>query len=256
MYLSSPKWIRLCKIVRIDGENPGITFILEKFLLDAAPPYRALSYTWGPAEGCCVPNDGGRINWTVGERNRSLPINLISAAFNLHDRNLSEYYWIDAVCIDQFDDKERSEQVNIMDKIFQRATAVDIWLGKAYPDTQKVNGILRDLVHLHEQEQKLLPDEVWPIRPSWTTGEEILLPTDWETLVQILSRRWFHRLWTLQEYALAKEINILCGNAAIDVKSLYQTAKFLSNHQIPMTLSYGNEKRTSSATILQLSLLR
>jgi Heterokaryon incompatibility protein (HET) len=256
MYLPSTKWIRLCKIVRSDGGYSGLAFILDKFLLDAAPPYRALSYTWGPAEGGIVPHDGDWINWSVNGRNRSLPVNLILAALNLGDRNLSEYYWIDAVCIDQLDDKDRSEQVNIMDKIFQRATAVDVWLGKAYPDTEKLNDIVHDLVLLQEQEQELPLEEIWPVRPTWTTGEEMLLPVDWETLVQILSRRWFHRLWTIQEFALAKEVNMLCGNVTINVKDLHKAMQFLYDHQIPMTLSYGNEKRTSSATILQLSLLQ
>ena len=246
-HLSSSKWIRLCKIT--GNETDGFSFVLDKYLLDRAPPYRALSYTWGPAEGGFVPHDGDQVETLVHGRNRSLPINLILALLNLSERSLSGYYWIDAVCIDQLNNKERSEQVIIMDKIFQRATAVDVWLGKAYPDTQKINDIVQDLVSLQEQEQKWLP------RPIWNTGEDLVLPSDWETLVQIMSRRWFHRLWTLQEFALAKEVNLLCGNVTIDLGRLLKAARFLSDHEIPMMLSYGNEKRTTTPPILPMSLL-
>ena len=256
IYLPNNKWIRLCKIV-IAGDG-RLYFPLERFLLEAAPPYRALSYTWGPAEGGPVPHDGDRINMTLSGRDisRTLPLNLVSAALNLRSRNLSEYYWIDAICIDQIDDKERSEQVNIMDKIFQRATAVDVWLGKAYPDTQKINDIVHELVLLHEQVQQLPTNETAPVRPTWFVGEHILLPDDWETLVQIISRRWFHRLWTLQEFALAKEVNMLCGNVTINLSDLHKAMQLLSDYQIPMKLSYGNDKRIGSATVLQLSSLQ
>ena len=247
-YLSSPKWIRLCKIVRT--ENDGYSIALDKYLLDRAPPYRALSYTWGPAEAGFVPHDGDQLELLVHGRNRSLPTNLVLAISELSNRSLSGYYWIDALCIDQLNHRERNEQVMIMDKIFQRATAVDVWLGKAYPDTQKINDIVQDLVGLQEQEQK------WLGPPPWTTGEDLLLPSDWKTLVRIFSRRWFHRLWTLQEFALADEVNILCGNVTIDIGKLLKAARFLADHQIPMMLSYGNEKRTITPPILPMSLLQ
>ena len=247
-HLSSSKWIRLCKITRT--EHDGYFIVLDKYLLAQAPPYRALSYTWGPAEGGYVPYDGTQLEVLVHGRNRSVPINLISAISNLPNGSLDGYYWIDAVCIDQLNHKERNEQVAIMDKIFQRAVAVDVWLGKAYSDTQKINDIARDLVSLQEQEQE------WPTPPAWATGEDLLLPSDWETLAQIFSRRWFHRLWTLQEFALAGKVNVLCGNVTIDTGNLSTAARFLFDHDIPMTLSYGNEKRTITPPILPMSLLQ
>ena len=42
-YLPNPKWIRLRKIDR--NENDGHVVVLDKYLLNRAPPYRALSYT-------------------------------------------------------------------------------------------------------------------------------------------------------------------------------------------------------------------
>ena len=245
--LPDSRWIRLCKLTKT--EDGGFYIELIKYLLDSAPPYRALSYTWGPAHGGSVPHDGDRIDLLIGERNHSVPDNLLLAIEDLPDTHLRSYYWIDALCIDQVNDKERSEQVTIMDKIFQRATVVDVWLGTAYPDTQRFNDIVQDLVSHQEQEQ------TWPLSPTWRHGEHLLPLSDWETLVQILSRRWFHRLWTLQEFVLAKEVNMICGNVSIDTGKLVKAAHFLHNHRIPMTLSYGNDKMTITPPVLPMSLL-
>lgn len=59
-------------------------------------------------------------------RDRSRPINLVLALSNLPDGDLSGYYWIDALCIDQLIEKERNEQVIIMNKIFSGATVVGV----------------------------------------------------------------------------------------------------------------------------------
>ena len=254
MHLPSNKWIRLCRIV--SKPHGDLAFTFDKFPLDAAPPYRALSYTWGRAEGGFVGGDGDRVNMKVNGRNHSTPMNAISAVLQLRNRMTDEYYWIDAICINQLDDKERSEQVNIMDKIFQRATAVDVWLGKAYPDTQKVNDIVHNLALLRQGEQESSPEDLLRTSPMLTRGDGLMPSDDWLTLVHILSRRWFHRLWTMQEFALAREVSMLCGNVTINMTDLLDATQFLSDHHIPMKLSYGNERRRTSATVLQLGLLR
>jgi hypothetical protein len=46
--------------------------------------------------------------------------------------------WIDALCIDQNDDKERGEQVQQMGSIYSKAERVIIWLGEATYDTDYV----------------------------------------------------------------------------------------------------------------------
>lgn len=37
--------------------------------------------------------------------------------------------WIDALCINQDDDEEKGIQVQMMDRIFQEAKRVAVWLG-------------------------------------------------------------------------------------------------------------------------------
>lgn len=43
---------------------------------------------------------------------------------------------LDAICINQRDNKEKSFQVNMMDRIYKKTTKCLIWLGEAEDDTQ------------------------------------------------------------------------------------------------------------------------
>jgi Heterokaryon incompatibility protein (HET) len=126
----------------------------------------------------------------IDEQQHTVLENLVYALFQFLKLELDGYFWIDAICINQLDNKERSAQVNMMDKVYQKAEAVDVWLGKWTPDTGKVNGILLELLRVYEEYQNV---EKYPLRPLWIIGHKIL-PTDWEIVAQFLLRRWFHRL--------------------------------------------------------------
>jgi Heterokaryon incompatibility protein (HET) len=153
----------------------------------------------------------------IDEQQRTVPENLVHAVFQFQKLEQDGYFWIDAICINQLDNKERSAQVNMMDKIYQKAEAVDVWLGKWTPDAGKVNGILLELLRVYGEYHNV---ETYPIRRSWTIGPYILPAPDWELFAQLLSRRWFHRLWALQEFALAAKVNLRCGPYIIDLKLL------------------------------------
>ena len=43
-----------------------------------------------------------------------------------------EYYWIDAICINQEDDLEKSSQVALMGEIYKEAANAIVWLGSTY----------------------------------------------------------------------------------------------------------------------------
>ncbi|KAF2032904.1 heterokaryon incompatibility, partial [Setomelanomma holmii] len=44
--------------------------------------------------------------------------------------------WIDAMCINQGDDKEKMGQIQMMTDIYRNAKKVMIWLGEEIPETQ------------------------------------------------------------------------------------------------------------------------
>ncbi|XXH02656.1 hypothetical protein Hte_009038 [Hypoxylon texense] len=82
-------------------------------------PYEALSYTWGaPVFSHPVQING--IEFFITE-------NLDSALRHLRLTDAVRYLWVDALCINQFDNKEKSIQVGRMFSIYQKARRVVAW---------------------------------------------------------------------------------------------------------------------------------
>ncbi|KAH8669445.1 heterokaryon incompatibility, partial [Tricladium varicosporioides] len=88
--------------------------------LNDDPVFEALSYVWGK-DGKIVPIqcDGGLISVTPSLAN--------PADSECHQ--FCEYLWADALCINQDDDDERSQQVGLMRKIYEQAKTVLVMLG-------------------------------------------------------------------------------------------------------------------------------
>ncbi|KAF1960665.1 hypothetical protein CC80DRAFT_387660, partial [Byssothecium circinans] len=91
--------------------------------LGQTPPYLALSYTWGDSSQTGIILVGGAF-FQVGK-------NLEIALAHLTKDEEPLTLWIDALCIDQTDNVEKSEQVQQMQHIYSRAASVINWLGPA-----------------------------------------------------------------------------------------------------------------------------
>jgi hypothetical protein len=64
------------------------------------------------------------------------------------------WFWIDAICINQQDDKEKSWQVEMLKTIYELAKKVVCWLGPAEDDSDKVMVTLERI----GKEVMLIPD--------------------------------------------------------------------------------------------------
>ena len=84
---------------------------LEIVKLDDAPPFEALSYCWGD------------ISYTreivVSSTTFAVTRNLYAALSELRYPNKSRLVWIDAICVNQQDTVERSQQVQLMHDIYR-----------------------------------------------------------------------------------------------------------------------------------------
>ncbi|KAI1104022.1 heterokaryon incompatibility protein-domain-containing protein [Jackrogersella minutella] len=82
-------------------------------------PYEALSYTWGtPVFSRHIQINGTEVFITE---------NLDAALRHLRLPTSKRYLWVDALCINQFDIKEKSIQVGRMFSIYQKAHRVVAW---------------------------------------------------------------------------------------------------------------------------------
>ncbi|KAF2809786.1 uncharacterized protein BDZ99DRAFT_342198, partial [Mytilinidion resinicola] len=102
---------------------------LKVFPFDSAPKYEALSYVWGPPE----PTK----SITLNGQEVSVGVSLFAALHGLRllnqstngKSNTERVLWIDAVCVDQKNNEEKSHQVKMMGSVYKKAETVLVLLG-------------------------------------------------------------------------------------------------------------------------------
>jgi len=100
---------------------------------EAVPEYTALSYTWGD------PDIVSKV-W-IGGSPVGIGASLEGAMKKLRHETHFKPLWIDAICINQADNAEKSKQILLMRDIYQRATRVAIYLGENAGDTAMLPGL-------------------------------------------------------------------------------------------------------------------
>lgn len=167
------------------------------------PKFVALSYMWGDSNAQKKILLNG-VEFAVTE-------NLSSALLHLRRKNTSEdkLFWIDAICINQDDTNEKSQQVCIMNHIYDRASSVVVWLGdrySKYQDTLRSN-------ELQQQAGAFVPD---PPTQNIKTSEyiESLNGATQETIVahSLARDEYWTRLWIIQELGKARLLRVCFGS--------------------------------------------
>ena len=103
--------------------------------------YEALSYVWGQSEN---PE-----SIYIGDYRFEVTPHLHAALLRLRDSCFSRILWIDALCINQTDDDEKSSQIELMALIYAVAKEVIIWLGEEADDSDEAFEALRNAALNH-----------------------------------------------------------------------------------------------------------
>lgn len=178
-------------------------------------PYEALSYVWGLEERVEVVKFG-----PGGLSSRPVTANLAEALHHLRYPDRPRTMWIDAVCIDQDNDEEKSSQVSIMGEIFHRAARVVAWLGLATDLTPHAIELFND-IGSQVDIVSWFPQVMRPTdsaRDRSLGDDSIPLPNldcDTETIMDLLHRPWFRRLWVRQEVKLARQAIAMVGGYSL-----------------------------------------
>ncbi|KAH7383542.1 heterokaryon incompatibility protein-domain-containing protein [Cadophora sp. MPI-SDFR-AT-0126] len=201
-----PNEIRL--ICLQPGNTDSIVCDLKRASLLESPSYEALSYTWELDD---PTPDKHLFSITLSGRTFSVAANLYSALTHLR-QNEPRILWIDAICINQDDLLERAQQVRIMSKIYSSASRVLIWLGEEEPTDKLAFDNLRDWNERLKSPEVAsnLSAHVWKVDLA-----ELDTPA-WTGLGSVLSRRWFRRLWVIQEAVMAEKAIVICGSQTVD----------------------------------------
>lgn len=112
-------------VLEADGQDGRIRCSLRHVTLSSRPQFEAVSYTWeGQTADQPVECDGSTLLVTR---------NLFAALKRFRRKNTDRILWADAVCINQLDLTERSEQVQLMRHVYSDAEFVLAWLGEPSP---------------------------------------------------------------------------------------------------------------------------
>jgi hypothetical protein len=183
--------------------------------------YDCLSYTWETD----LPNH------VILLDGAALPItwNLLQALNCLRQVQKSDLVWIDAICINQQDLDERSQQVQIMPKIYSGAQYVMAYLGAEADGSQNVPKLCLQIMGAclfrgkHGSEAAAMLET--PLEPIGmdefrAAGLPAVDDPAWEQLQAFCRRPWFVRKWVIQEAVLARSLTFICGAWSADRKLL------------------------------------
>ncbi|KAH7090325.1 heterokaryon incompatibility protein-domain-containing protein [Paraphoma chrysanthemicola] len=196
------------RLLRFSQPEEGV-FVgkLKTFRLASAPHFYTASYVWGQQKESST---------TIHLNTGSLPV-LPSLVPFLHmvtqhaDFDVKDWWWIDSLCINLTDGREREEQVRVMAEIYKRAKRAIVWLGEEQEPGNDCTGAISFLHSLGSLQVAFTGDD-HAMRRSLEDPEFV---SRCAAVSNLLFRPWWTRVWTLQEFVLPKEAKLYCGMQSI-----------------------------------------
>jgi hypothetical protein len=203
-------------------------------LKDPHPAYEALSYVWGDQKDC---EEIGLEGHTVKVTN-----NLFKALRRLRRAGDIRTIWVDALCINQSDVREKSAQVSLMGRIYRSTAEVCIWLGDYTTDPQNTPRDTRTVEETNDLPWYGQPGPnqgefdggfgafavVWefaqssrrhlneiPLFVERAGGLAMASPSAQqaiEAFVSVMNVAWWRRIWVIQETILPPRATVILGS--------------------------------------------
>jgi hypothetical protein len=185
--------------------------IIHSSLADP-PPYIAISYAWGDTD------DKRFIQ--IGNLNIPVAVSLFGALDAVRQRGEDVLVWVDALCIDQQNRDERSQQVRLMTQIYANATQVAIWLGPSADDSDLAMEFLKDIAIARDD-----PSEITALLSSPNRQRAVT------AVACLFEREYWKRLWVTQEVFNAKTIKVHCGDSTLPWGIYKRAARIFQVHK-------------------------
>ena len=210
-----------CSLCYLAGTSAKLRVSLSvvPFQVQNPPTFEALSYVWGPTENPDFVTVGETGNDTI-----AVTQNLAIALRHVRYRRQYRTLWVDAICVNQKDLAERSQQVQLMGSIYGSAARVIAWVGPKTYDSSLALSVLQAIGTSFEVDWNLstakstTEDEethsTGKLTPTW---QGALSKAQVNAIKSLISRPYFRRLWVQQEMRLAKGDTavIACGLAQL-----------------------------------------
>lgn len=212
--------------------------------------FKALSYHWdGVKETHGLTTSEGLV---------SLTGSLYLALHAIRDVHHKVTLWVDAICINQDDSREKRIQIRLMGEIFHRAESVIAWTGGGTESSDRAMEALLQIRTL-DLKPSTWPSTLPPVPASWA-GKKCPSSEDvgtWEDIALFFERPWFSRVWILQEVALAAEVIVRCGRWRLRWEDVFEALR-ICVQEWPKFLEDNHPKpgRRARAAAYALGILR
>lgn len=245
----NPKSIRMLRL--LPGEKTqdlrGIITHVSANLSEDGGGYCALSYVWGtddPTDEVITPDGSVEITPSLGKALR-----------HLRQRTAVVVLWIDAICINQKDNVEKSHQIQLLPRIFQGALFTYAFWDGAQGEFDAVVEMLMQVQAKARMEKEGLenkrpggsedaelysdgslengdmwPDGLAPIPESWK--DRCVPQADdaiWDSVGALFSLPWFRRAWIVQETVASSTVRAVCGNRLVNFSDVHSAMDIIDH---------------------------
>ena len=198
--------IRVLHLLPAKSSLDDIECRLQVVRLVDDPVYEALSYTWG--------DESHRRYISVNDQRFSVTSNLWAALRYLRHTSETRSLWVDAICINQEDVKEKNFMVSQMHVIYHNSKRVIAWLGDPSLKSERAFRFLAEYMG----EGPSLGDD----QEGWQAVVENSKPmhnvdlSTWDALLDVFGRPWWDRAWVVQEVTSSRAgWTLMCGSSEL-----------------------------------------
>lgn len=200
--------IRLLKI-SMPNSNSRPRIALVSFPMCSAPPYEAISYTWA-GQGITHYIKLNDDRWLAVTKNVWTIIHEVATPL------MERHVWIDALCINQSDSKEKATQVEMMGDIYSNAARVIAWLGNEDVTPSEATRMFSLLQKMRYD----MHSDTYSSGFDYGRQEFRVLRDGLEPLGKFLTNPYWSRTWIIQEVSLAREVYIIYGGHYVKWENL------------------------------------
>ena len=201
------KWMRLLTLYPAidDNNDTPLHASLWPVRRNEAPEFFPVSYTWGQ-EGATsslwVDDLDAAEPGTAASRCIPIRPNLEKLLRQFRRRTAVLVLWVDALCINQDDIREKGFQVRHMDQVY-RDRQIRIWLGGRSENSDVAIDFVEDWWPLYEKQQHSAV-------ANFLKHEDTAYK--WSALWDLIGRPWFTRRWIVQECVLSDHKHVYLGD--------------------------------------------
>lgn len=161
--------------------------------------YEPLSYTWEDCDSVPRPvedtEDDVHTALFLMDSDCSVKLtsNCANALRTVRKAETDRTIWVDSICVNQDDPEERSRQVDLMKKIYANAFTVLAYLGRESTEDDGPSTVAMSLLRQTNRDFYCLDQR------------------EKASVRRLFERRYFQRMWIVQEVTLAQTLELHCG---------------------------------------------